>query len=63
LDKGRADFVFYASKAGLESGGKNKDLSCIDVGELVGLHFAFSRNNRLAPGVENILDRLDTIRY
>lgn len=63
LNKGRADFVFYASKAGLELGGKNANLSCIDVGQLVGLYFAFSKNNPLAPRVEKILDRLETLRY
>lgn len=63
LNKGRADYVFYASKAGLELGGKNKNLSCIDVGKLVGLHFAFAKNNRLAPRVESILDRLEILEY
>ena len=63
LQKGRADYVFYSSSAGLELGGKNKDLFCIDVGERVGLYFAFSKNNRLAPGVEGILERLETLDY
>lgn len=63
LDAGRADFAFYASKAGLELGGKNKDLSCVDVGQLVGLHFAFSKNNRLAPRVEDIFNRTEIFRY
>jgi ABC-type amino acid transport substrate-binding protein len=63
LNKGRAKYVFYSSKAGLELGGKNKNLSCVDVGERVGLHFAFSKNNRLAPGVESILSRLEILRW
>lgn len=63
LSKGRANYVFFSSKAALELGGKNNNLSCIDVGELVGLHFAFSKNNPLAPRVESILNRLEILRY
>lgn len=63
LNKDRADYVFYSSRAGLELGGKHKNLSCIDAGELVGLHFAFSKNNRSAPKVESILNHLEILRY
>lgn len=63
LEKKRADYVFFASRAGLELGKKDKMLSCIDVGAKVGVYFAFAKDNPLAPGVEKMFYELETLRF
>jgi len=63
LSKKRADYVFFSSRAGLESSKKNHNLSCVNVGDRLGVFFAIAKANPLASRIELMFSKLEIFSF